>query len=163
VSPTAPVTVQTNVDPPPARPAPAAAEPTGKLAGILVAHNRVRAQVGVAPLRWSDAIARFAQRRADQLARRDCALQHDTRNTYGENLFWTSGSTDAAHVVATWGAERQHYDRATNKCAATCGHYTQVVWAGSTQLGCGAASCGNAEIWVCNYDPPGNVIGRKPF
>lgn len=40
-----------------------------------------------------------------------------------------------------------------------CGHYTQVVWRDSERLGCGVGDCtGGGEIWVCNYDPPGNVI-----
>jgi hypothetical protein len=30
------------------------------------------------------------------------------------------------------------------------------VWRGTTQLGCGMAQCGGNDIWVCNYDPPGN-------
>jgi hypothetical protein len=25
------------------------------------------------------------------------------------------------------------------------------------------ARCGNTEIWVCNYNPPGNWVGEKPY
>ena len=60
------------------------------------------------------------------------------------------------------------------QCAAEansngCGHYTQVVWAESSNLGCGYAQCtvnspfdgfDTWDNWVCNYDPPGNVEGE---
>ena len=36
------------------------------------------------------------------------------------------------------------------------GHFTQLVWKGSTQIGCGVASCGGQNFWVCRYSPPGN-------
>ena len=73
-----------------------------------------------------------------------------------------------AHVVDAWDEEKQWYDYASNRCSAppgdSCGHYTQVVWARSEELGCAMMICQNkAQLWVCNYDPPGNYIGQKPF
>ena len=135
----------------------------GKLEGLTDAHNAVRKQVGVAPLRWSRALARHAQSWADRLAVNDCALKHRPSDKYGENLFWSSQPATASEVVAEWASEAAHYDRRTNRCKATCGHYTQVVWATTKSLGCGAAPCGGGEVWVCNYDPPGNIVGRKPY
>ena len=38
------------------------------------------------------------------------------------------------------------------------GHFTQVVWKDTRQLGCGVAMCDGGEIWVCNYSPPGNFV-----
>jgi pathogenesis-related protein 1 len=138
------------------------AEP-GKLRGIVAAHNRVRAQVGVPPMTWSDDVARVAQRWADHLAARRCKLEHNGRARLGENLFWSSGPADATQVVAAWAAEKQSYSYRTNSCRGVCGHYTQVVWAKSTQVGCGMATCGSAEVWVCNYDPAGNLVGARPY
>jgi hypothetical protein len=48
-----------------------------------------------------------------------------------------------------------------------CGHYTQVVWRASTQIGCGVTSCGSGfrmqtEV-ICNYAPAGNFVGEKPY
>jgi hypothetical protein len=40
------------------------------------------------------------------------------------------------------------------------GHFTQVVWRQTTQLGCGVSTCRGMDIWVCEYDPPGNVQGH---
>jgi pathogenesis-related protein 1 len=76
--------------------------------------------------------------------------------------------------VIGWSQECQDYDYENNKCpkGKMCGHFTQVVWAKSARLGCGMVFCdgkenseghGRAELWVCNYDPPGNYIGQRPF
>ena len=74
-------------------------------------------------------------------------------------------------MTASWASEASNYDYASNACSGTCGHYTQIVWRGSTELGCGIASCSKNSPFsgfsdwtfvVCNYDPPGNS-GGKPY
>ncbi len=90
----------------------------------------------------------------------------------GENLVWTWQDPRPENgfiytpeeAVDAWGNEVKYYDLATGKCkGGVCGHYTQLVWHNTTDVGCGRASCGNAEVWVCNYLPAGNFIGRKPY
>ncbi len=54
-----------------------------------------------------------------------------------------------------------------------CGHYTQIVWRSTQKLGCGIKVCtknspfgASFPTWtyvVCNYQPPGNIIGQKPY
>lgn len=151
----------------PAQPAgPAGRKEDGVLAGITAAHNQVRAGVGQAPLAWDEAIGGFAQEWADHLAANSCQLAHRPAATqkYGENVYWSSGQSNAAGVVASWAAEEADYNPATNACSGVCGHYTQIVWSATTALGCGQATCpGGGRIWVCNYDPRGNVMGQKPY
>merc|ERR1719464_2183831 len=44
------------------------------------------------------------------------------------------------------------------------GHYTQLVWASTSHVGCGVASCdqglgGDGGVFfVCKYTPPGNMV-----
>jgi pathogenesis-related protein 1 len=151
--------------------APAAAKDAepGRLAGITAAHNETRSELGLPALVWDAEVARFAQVWADKLKRRNCDLQHRPRKgadaqKYGENIFGAAGKqSSAAEVVGEWVAEVKDYDAKTNKCRGVCGHYTQVVWRKSQRLGCGMATCGDAEVWVCNYDPPGNFLGQRPY
>lgn len=139
----------------------------GKLAGSTTAHNNLRTPLGVSAVSWSNELGAWAQARANQLAANNCQLAHRPAgaDAYGENLFWSSNASTATSVVARWAAEKSSYDHATNSCSGqTCGHYTQVVWAATTSIGCGMASCPNGgEVWVCNYSPQGNVQGQSPY
>jgi pathogenesis-related protein 1 len=145
----------------------AAAEEPPAFTGVVEAHNTVRAAVGVPPLRWSAELAGGADDWARRLAGENaCRLRHSDSRDYGENLAWYYNvAPDPAAVVRDWAGERQWYDHATGAClpGKQCGHYTQVVWKDTQWVGCGKASCGAEEVWVCRYAPPGNLIGRKPY
>lgn len=147
-------------------PSPVADREPASFAGTVDAHNRVRAAVGVPPLAWSNKVAEVAQNWADGLkATRGCDMKHSS-NSYGENLFWGSGKRwTMSEAVASWAEEKADYTYASNSCRSggVCGHYTQVVWKKSTVVGCGMAFCGSAMVVVCNYDPPGNYVGQKPY
>ena len=63
-------------------------------------------------------------------------------------------------VVDEWGAESADYNARLDTCAPgrQCGHYTQLVWASTEDVGCGMAVCpSRGQVWVCNYRPRGNV------
>jgi len=87
----------------------------------------------------------------------------------GENIYASTGSvTNMTSVVNAWDAEKKDYTLSTNKCksGAVCGHYTQLVWANTTRLGCGRAKCENVKYTnnvVCNYAPGGNYNNVKPY
>jgi pathogenesis-related protein 1 len=129
----------------------------------LAAHNAVRAPLGVPPLKWSARLADQAQGWANRLLSSD-RFAHHPAPVYGENLFEVVGAhASPEQVVEAWTAESRDYDYATNKCRKVCGHYTQLVWAATKSVGCGVARNSHREVWVCNYDPPGNYIGRRPY
>jgi len=147
-------------------------EPEG-LRGITAEHNRVRAAVGAGlpDLAWSDDLAQGAQAYADRLTS-SCDLVH-SGGPFGENLAWFGGQqATPAQVVDLWAAEGDCYtfgrflesDGCGGACDA-CGHYTQLVWRDTRLVGCGVAACAGrgGEIWVCNYDPPGNFVGQEPY
>lgn len=151
--------------------APGADPEPGRLAGITRLHNAVRAGVGVPPLAWDATIATTAAAWAEQ-----CSWMHSRAPGLGENLaaFAPPQSGSAQKTVGGWADEVADYDYAANTCASgkQCGHYTQVVWSTSQRLGCAVNVCStgspfpsfsNWEIWVCNYSPAGNIVGRKPY
>ena len=130
---------------------------------MLGAHNRVRDGVAVAPLVWSDQLASVAQGWADQLAS-EGRLHHRASPRYGENLYLISGGRATPNdVVGAWASEQADYDYRTNTCHATCGHYTQIVWRSTKSVGCAVARLRGIEVWVCEYSPPGNYVGQKPY
>ncbi len=152
---------------PPIRPRPpvkTTGGPGGVLKGILASHNRVRAKHCVPALKWSNKLAAYAQDWANKLRNNNCAFNHRPRNPYGENLsmYGPPGGTNANEITMGWYNEIKDYKFDRPSFAFKTGHFTQVVWRGTTHLGCGRAVCPGAEIWVCNYGPPGNVQGDFP-
>ncbi len=151
---------------------PVAGEPAG-LSGITSAHNAARASAmpapspALGPLTWAEPLAQAAQSWAD-----GCKFEH-SGGEYGENLYASAGSTPTGpSVVKSWADEVADYDYGSNSCTKVCGHYTQVVWRDSKQLGCAMKACttnspfGSFASWtlvVCEYDPPGNFTGKKPY
>ena len=135
----------------------------GAAQDLLAAHNAVRARMNLPPLAWSDRLAKHAQEWADNLLARG-EFGHRPKLTYGENLYEIRGAAATpARVVGAWAAESKYYDYRSNTCQGVCGHYTQIIWRASKRMGCAAARSGKTEIWVCNYDPPGNWRGRRPY
>lgn len=132
---------------------------------MLDAHNQWRKRYNVPALTWSPQLASYAQEWANRLIREN-KFEHRQNSPYGENLAWASGRLlSPQQVVDMWGSEVKDYTYATNSCkpGKMCGHYTQIVWRNTKQVGCGMARSNGKEIWVCNYDPPGNYIGQKPY
>jgi pathogenesis-related protein 1 len=135
----------------------------------LDGHNAARADVGVEDLSWNDTLQAYAENYAN-LRKSDCSLTH-SNGPYGENIYGGLGGTEfyAADAVKSWVSEKQYYDYDTNTCSLgeliDCGHYTQVVWRDTTQLGCARVVCDNNSgmFIICSYYPPGNYPGEKPY
>lgn len=149
---------------------------------MLQAHNQVRGVEGLPPLSWSPQLAQYAQEWASHLTRNNaCQMKHreGTSNPLraGENIYWSSplqysngkrsmASFSDQQVVQSWASEKAFYSYQNNSCRSgeQCGHYTQIVWRNTQKVGCAAALCSDkGQIWVCNYDPPGNWLGERPY
>ncbi len=132
---------------------------------MLDAHNAVRARVGLKPLTWSEKLERAAQEWADTLIK-EGAFRHRPNSPWGQNLYAVSGGEFLPQqIVNGWAAEAKDFDSASNRCkdGHMCGHYTQIVWRDTRELGCAVARGGNREVWVCEYSPPGNIQGMRPY
>lgn len=132
---------------------------------MLNTHNQWRQKVGVSPLQWSPDLANYAQEWANKLLREN-KFEHRQNSPYGENLASASGQQlSPERVVNMWGDEVKDYNYNNNSCKPNkmCGHYTQMVWNSTREVGCAVARNSDREVWVCNYNPPGNIVGRKPY
>ncbi|XP_062019522.1 basic form of pathogenesis-related protein 1-like [Rosa rugosa] len=132
--------------------------------GFIEEHNKARAEVGVGPLTWSNTVALYAQKYADSKIE-TCELKL-SGGPYGEALAEGFGEMTAAQAVKFWvTSEKPNYDYASNKCVnGECLIYTQVVWRDTFHLGCARVKCKNGRVFViCNYDPPGNIEGERPY
>jgi pathogenesis-related protein 1 len=136
-------------------------------------HNTVRKEFGVGTVTWSKELAEFAQKWADRIATTG-ELEHRPADgewvqKYGENLAVHATAVKGAEA---WYAERKDYEKGTaipeDLSQFKAGHYTQIVWKGTSKIGAGVAVVKKGKfkglvVVVCNYDPPGNVIGEKPY
>jgi hypothetical protein len=146
----------------------------GRLRGnMLAGHNAARAALGLEPLRWSDALAADAGAYAAQMARSG-RFEHSPlpRGTpsQGENL-WTGtrGAYAYREMVGHWVAERRFYvalpvpNSSNSGRFGDVGHYTQIVWRGTREVGCAEASSPSDDYVVCRYLPAGNVAGQTAY
>ena len=153
--------------------------------GIVALHNAFRSEYQQVPLTWSPVLAQHAQQWVDNLAEnKHCEMIHrpyrsdsSDQESYGENLFWASPeiladgqhkrqAINATEVFNAWAEEELFYNYDNNSClpGKECGHYTQVIWHESRQIGCAVAFCPDqSQIWACNYYPRGNYIGERPY
>ncbi len=137
-------------------------------------HNKVREDVGTPPLVWSKLLAAYAQQWANYLANdNNCQMKHRTEpgengKAYGENIFWGSSSDYYKPIDASisWYDEIKYYkyQKLTENNWHQAGHYTQMVWKNTKEVGVGVAICPNGGlIVVANYYPAGNVITEYPY
>jgi hypothetical protein len=151
-------------------PARVAAPPQDVSARLLAAHNVERARVGTAALRWDDALAAEAGVWARELVNTG-RWEHDpARHGHGENLWtgWGGRVFTPEDMVGDWIEERADYrpgifpDVSRTGDWTAVGHYTQIIWAGTTHVGCAVETRGDQQLLACRYAPPGNIDGRRP-
>lgn len=149
-------------------------------AEFLTIHNDMRSRYGLSHFSWDNDIADYAQAWANYLRDNyNCAMHHRSQlgrrdgKKYGENLGLSVTNRQLGAdeylgsptlFVLAWTDECKDYSYENRTCKAgeQCGHFTQVVWKDSQKVGCGVATCrdgaGQKNIWVCNYDPAGNIL-----
>ncbi|HYC94478.1 MAG TPA: CAP domain-containing protein [Sphingomicrobium sp.] len=136
---------------------------------VIAAHNRARAQYGVRPLVWDEALARDARTYAMFLARTG-RFEHDPRlrgrASQGENLWMgTRTAYSYAQVIGQLVDERRFYRPGRFPHVSRTGdwshvsHYTQIIWPTSQRVGCATASNRDHDYLVCRYWPAGNIVG----
>jgi hypothetical protein len=138
---------------------------------VLSTSNAYRRDHNASQLTWNETLTKYAKHWAE-----GCKWKH-SGGPYGENLAF--GYQDPAAAVAAWGDEGQKYNyKLPTGFSEETGHFTQLVWRATREVGCAAFNCGyqdgndakdkqgrytRAQGWyvVCEYSPAGNVVGNQ--
>ncbi|KAJ3597734.1 hypothetical protein NHX12_001251 [Muraenolepis orangiensis] len=138
---------------------------------IVEVHNSYRRSVqppaaNMLKMTYDDDVAASAQQWLDS-----CIIDHGPPSTrlidgyeMGENLLKSTYNLKWDEVIALWHAEVANFqfpNISTN--GKEIGHYTQVVWNSSYQVGCGVTKCGEAYFYGCQYYRAGNYIAWDPY
>uniref|UniRef100_A0A8C6M125 Cysteine-rich secretory protein LCCL domain containing 1a n=1 Tax=Nothobranchius furzeri TaxID=105023 RepID=A0A8C6M125_NOTFU len=154
---------------------------------ILDLHNKLRGQVyppasNMEHMSWDTELERSAEEWAET-----CLWEHGPASLLpqiGQNLgaHWGSYRPPTSHVQAWYDEVKDYsfpYPQECNpycpfRCSGpVCTHYTQLVWATSSRIGCAINLCYDMNVWgqiwtkavylVCNYSPKGNWWGHAPY
>lgn len=131
----------------------------------LDSHNKCRAKHGVKPLRLNQKICEYSQKWAEKLASSEL-LEHSGSHQYGENLYYCWHSDPRIVMkgnepVESWYSEVKTHKYGGKPRTNETGHFTQVVWKDTKELGVGVAKSKSGKVFVVtNYSPPGNFIGK---
>jgi hypothetical protein len=138
---------------------------------LLQAHNGERRRVGAPPLAWSDELEAEARGWADELIATGRFAHDPSMHGHGENLWmgWGNRVFTPEDMVGDWIKEKAQYRNGVFPNVSRTpnwtdvGHYTQLVWRGTTHVGCAIATRDDRSILACRYAPPGNIDGRRAY
>nr|XP_023650473.1 cysteine-rich secretory protein LCCL domain-containing 1 [Paramormyrops kingsleyae]XP_023650474.1 cysteine-rich secretory protein LCCL domain-containing 1 [Paramormyrops kingsleyae] len=154
---------------------------------ILDLHNKLRGQVypqasNMEYMVWDAELQRSAEAWAQT-----CLWEHGPASLLpqiGQNLgvHWGRYRPPTFHIQAWYDEVRDYIYPYPQECNSycpfhctgpVCTHYTQLVWATSSRVGCAINVCHNMNVWgqiwakavylVCNYSPKGNWWGHPPY
>lgn len=145
-------------------------------AEVLRCHNAHRANHSAPALKWSPSLAATAQKIASS-----CTFAHNTGvdgGGYGQNLAAGVDPANIAKVISNMfynnelAAFGDQYGAANPSGFEKWGHFSQVVWKKTSEVGCHTCDCSKKGgltnvgggvppyFTVCNYKAPGNVGGQ---
>jgi hypothetical protein len=139
---------------------------------LLAAHNAERQRLGLKPLGWSAKLAADAKTWSQALAVSDM-MEHSVAaadGREGENLwFGTKDDYTPEEMVGFFIDEGKMFKRGVFPDVTTTdrwedvGHYTQLIWANTREVGCAITSNPRRDVLVCRYTPLGNIVGEKVY
>jgi len=144
---------------------------TNEVFALIERNNQIRNELYQGSnLSWSNSIASLTQEHANYLGQNGI-IEHDPSNyLYGENIAVANYPINYTDAINMWYEEKSLYNYSTNSCYSgeICGHYTQLIWKDTTEVGCAKAivQAGKFEggtVVVCRYNPSGNWVNELPY
>lgn len=140
-----------------------------EIKAIVSKHNTYRNKYNVTQMLSStNEMNELSQKRADTISSTNI-FAHEVNLPYGENL-WATTNPDAeiSSCVDSWMSESYSWIENENNWYPALGHFSQCLWKDSSQIGCAKGTFTNKDnvtfyFVVCNYNPPGNIIGERPY
>ncbi|CAF1250083.1 unnamed protein product, partial [Didymodactylos carnosus] len=128
----------------------------------LQIHNDLRRKHGAASLTLNHDLSKLAQQWAEHLANIRGLVHSKTKyqnKNVGENLRSQSWPMTGKDMSEAWYSEQEKYNYNGDYQYGT-GHFTQLVWNGTKEVGFGRATDGNMWYGVAAYFPAGNFVGE---
>ena len=139
---------------------------------LLDAQNAERVRLGLKPFTWSAKLADHARKWAQTLATSDM-FEHSPVGAdggEGENLwFGSKGDYSPEEMIGFFVDEGKLFKRGTFPDISTTGnwldvgHYSQLMWQDTREVGCSIVSNARRDFLVCRYWPAGNTVGKPVF
>jgi hypothetical protein len=137
---------------------------------LLAIHNRERAATGAQPLLWDARLAAAAASYGPDLERLGKLAHSPPRVRWGQGENLWMGTRDAFELdemAGSWAEEKRLFRAGYFPAVSTSGswsdvaHYTQMIWKGTTHVGCAVHKSRKWDFLICRYSPPGNVVGQR--
>ena len=78
----------------------------------------------------------------------------------GENVLISNSKLDPEDVCHKWYEEKENYNYDSNKFQKGKGHFTQLVWKKTNEVGFGFVGDNNKYYYVALYYPKGNILNE---
>ncbi|RAK79462.1 CAP domain-containing protein [Aspergillus fijiensis CBS 313.89] len=148
---------------------------TAYQSAVLYNHNIHRSNHSASSLDWDSSLESSAYTLAAK-----CVYEHDTTidgGGYGQNIGYGVESSAIGEMITNlmYNDEMGYYADLYGEADPDMtyfdnwGHFSQIVWKGTTKVGCATVTCpslGNVDaaealpFTVCNYSPAGNYAGE---
>lgn len=130
---------------------------------LITSHiNKYRILHGANNVIYSNRLGEYAQNWSDYLVLNN-KFEHSPY-PFGENIamIGVSSKTNESMIMQAidlWYSEVKNYDYSNPVFKSATGHFTQVVWNSTREIGVGISK-GNYMLIVMEFNPPGNYNGQ---
>ena len=129
---------------------------------MLRKHNEMRIKHNVQKLKSNEKLNKLAKIYAEKIINNKENIEPLLYNedVLGENIFISKTGLSSQEIFEAWYNEHKNYDFNKNKFQKGTGHFTQIVWKETKEVGFGKIEFGDLLCLVALYYPAGNKFGE---